>query len=78
MYYVLRIAGATNLILADFNLAVSTPTAKPPNLNPAKFSGYTVCICVSIVVCIFLLVGYHTPGLIGGQKSTYAHLQILK
>ena len=29
-------------ILADFNLAVSTPTAKPPNLFPVKFSGYTV------------------------------------
>ena len=36
MYYVLRIAGAANIILADFNLAVSTPTAKPPNLNPRQ------------------------------------------
>ena len=27
-------AGAAEIILADFNLAVSTPTAKPPNLNP--------------------------------------------
>ena len=25
-----------NIILADFNLAVSTPTAKPPNLNPRQ------------------------------------------
>ena len=36
MYYVLRIAGAANIILTDFNLAVSTPTAKPPNLNPRQ------------------------------------------
>ena len=34
MYYVLRIAGAANIILVGFNLAVSIPTAKPPNLNP--------------------------------------------
>ena len=36
MYYVLRIAGAANIILADFNLAVSISTAKPPNLNPCQ------------------------------------------
>ena len=36
MFYVLRIAGAANIILADFNLAVSTPTTKPPNLNPRQ------------------------------------------
>ena len=36
MYYVLRIAGAANIILVDFNLAVSTPTAIPPNLNPRQ------------------------------------------
>ena len=36
MYYVLHIAGAANKILADFNLAVSTPTAKLPNLNPRQ------------------------------------------
>ena len=32
----LRVAGVgvTEIILADFNSAVSTPTAKPPNLNP--------------------------------------------
>ena len=41
MYYVLRITGAANIILADFNLVVSTPTAKLPNLNPRQISGYT-------------------------------------
>ena len=32
----LRVAGVgvAEIILADFNSAVSTPTAKPPNLNP--------------------------------------------
>ena len=50
MYYVLRIAGVAEIILAVFNLAVSTPTAKLPNLNPhqiyipAKFSGYAVSV----------------------------------
>ena len=48
MYYVLRIAGAANIILADFNLAVSTPTAKPPNLNPRQiFRLYGISSCVS-------------------------------
>ena len=38
MYYVLHIAGAANITLADFNLAVSTPTAKPPNFkSPPNF-----------------------------------------
>ena len=36
MFCVLRIASAANIILADFNLAVSTPTAKLPNLNPRQ------------------------------------------
>ena len=36
MYYVLHVAGTDKIILADFNLAVSTPTAKPPNLNPRQ------------------------------------------
>ena len=45
MYYVLPIVGAAKIILADFNFAVSTPTAKLTNLNPpAKFSGYTAII----------------------------------
>ena len=36
MYYVLCIVGVAKIILADFNLVVSTPTAKPPNLNPCQ------------------------------------------
>ena len=37
-HYALRVpgAGTAEIILADFNSAVSTPTAKPPNLNPCK------------------------------------------
>ena len=43
VYYVLHVAGAAKIILLDFNLVVSTPTAKPPNLDPRQISGYTVC-----------------------------------
>ena len=32
------------ILLADFNLAVSIPTAKLPNLIPVKFSGCTVFV----------------------------------
>ena len=32
----IRVAGAAKIILADFNLAVSTPIAKPSNLNPRQ------------------------------------------
>ena len=34
------------------NLAVSTPTAKPPNLIPIKFSSYTVQSILENQVCI--------------------------
>ena len=37
IYYVLHVAGTAKIILADFNLAVSTPTTKLPNLIPVKF-----------------------------------------
>ena len=37
------------IILADFNLAVSTPTAKPPNLVPVKLSSYTVCTLDTLI-----------------------------
>ena len=30
-------------ILANYNLAVLTQTAKPPNLIPRQISGYKVC-----------------------------------
>ena len=33
----LRIAGAANIILADFNLVVSTLTAKPPNFLAIRY-----------------------------------------
>ena len=40
----LRVAGAAKILLADFNLAVSTLTAEPPNLNPRQiFWLYSMC-----------------------------------
>ena len=36
LQHLIRVAGAAKIILADFNLAVSTPIAKPPNLNPCQ------------------------------------------
>ena len=37
LQHVLRLTRcAAKIILANFNLAVSTPTAKPPNLNPRQ------------------------------------------
>ena len=40
MYYVLRVAGAANLMMADFNLVVSTPTAKLPNFPAIQYRVY--------------------------------------
>jgi len=58
---------AAKIILADFNMAVSTLTAKPPNFIHVKFSGYTVTptcyyrnkgevenmsVCMCVYVCM--------------------------
>ena len=59
MYYVLRIAGAANIILADFNLAVSTPTAKLPNLNPHQifrlYGIFSVPLATVYLICVHAL-----------------------
>ena len=36
----------SKIILVDFNFAVSTQTAKPPNSIPCQFSDYTVDVSV--------------------------------
>ena len=46
-------AGAAEIILEDFNLAVSTPTAKPPNLNPHQISR-SMIVCYTIVHSVTL------------------------
>ena len=58
---------AAKIILADFNMAVSNLTAKPPNFIHVKFSGYTVTptcyyrnkgevenmsVCMCVYVCM--------------------------
>ena len=48
---------AGEIILADFNLGVSTSTAKPLNIYfPVKSSGYTVCtyVCTYMCVCMYI------------------------
>ena len=41
--------------LADFNLAVSTPTTKPPNLIPCQiFSLYSMCMYVCMYVRMYV------------------------
>ena len=52
-HYTLR----AKIILADFNLAVSTPTAKPPNLNPRhNFPAirYVELLHVCMYVCMYV------------------------
>ena len=48
------------IILADFNLAVSTPTAKPPNLNPCQiFQLYGSCSVVEFLNSITSLIIFY-------------------
>ena len=43
-YYIINIVVISKNIIGRFNLAVSIPTAKLPNLIPVKFSGCTVFV----------------------------------
>ena len=81
MYYVLRIAGMANMILADFNLAVSTPTTKPPNLNPRqifRLYGIVSSVLVSTVSGCFIIhwQNRHLQLLICWQETLKTHRKI--
>ena len=43
-YYIINVVVTSKNIIGRFNLAVSIPTAKLPNLIPVKFSGCTVFV----------------------------------